>query len=193
MKKKIAVAAVLLSLLSISAMGTLAYFTDSGVAHNVITSGKIDIELNDTFNLEQPIVPSQEIEKIVSVSNTDNSNSAWVRILLHTSIVKNDTNEPMSIYLENGDPVMKIDIIENGKWKAGDKVEVDGVQYDSYVYQDSIPAGATTEDLFITVTFDEDTGNEYQNCTVYIDVIAQAVQSDNNPNMDGWPSEEVNN
>lgn len=45
MKKKIAAVAVILSLVSIAAMGTMAYFTDSAVAHNVITSGNIDIEV----------------------------------------------------------------------------------------------------------------------------------------------------
>ena len=52
MKKKIAAAALIVSMLSISAMGTLAYFTDTGIAHNVITSGKVDITLNDAMGYD---------------------------------------------------------------------------------------------------------------------------------------------
>lgn len=193
MKKKIAATAVLLSLLSISAAGTLAYFTDSQIAHNVITSGKIDIDLNDDFDWNEPIMPSQEIDKVVSVTNNNDSNTAWVRILLNTTITKNDTQETKDLFLPDGNPVMKINISQSGKWVKGTAVELDGVSYDSYIYKDELAPGATTEELFKTVTFNEKTGNDYQNCTVNIDVVAQAIQSDNNGasalEAAGWPAE----
>ena len=50
--------------------------------------------------------------------------------------------------------------------------------------------------LFDTVTFAADMGNAYQNCTVDIDIEAQAVQVKNNPipaggtvlDVQGWPA-----
>ena len=47
-KRKLFSLAVIAMCLSIVGTGTLAYFTDSTTAHNVITTGNIDIELIET-------------------------------------------------------------------------------------------------------------------------------------------------
>ena len=89
-KKKIISLAVVIALFAIAAMGTLAYFTDSDTAHNVITTGKIDITLNDKtieagVMVDFPpkgvigVMPTQTVDKIVSVTNSG-VNDAWVRI-----------------------------------------------------------------------------------------------------------------
>lgn len=64
-----------------------------------------------------------------------------------------------------------------------------------YYYSKIVPAGESTKVLFENVCFAKEMGNEYQNCKVYIDVFAEAVQSDNNPipeggsvtDIKGWP------
>ena len=175
MKKKIAAAALIVSMLSISAMGTLAYFTDTGIAHNVITSGKVDITLNDAMGYDEDNQPVRELkgvmpgvtyDKVVSVTNEADSQNAWVRIKLEKVI------EPAPDVEAKNDPSLAIiNFPKESKW-----VE-DG---DYWYYTDILKPGDTTENLFETVTIDKNMGNEYQNSTVKILVTAEAVQADNN-------------
>ena len=177
MKKKIAAAALIVSMLSISAMGTLAYFTDTGIAHNVITSGKVDITLNDAMGYDennQPIrelkgvMPGVTYDKVVSVTNEADSQNAWVRIKLEKVI------EPALGVEAESDPTLAIiNFPKESKWKW---VEDE----DYWYYTDILKPDETTENLFETVTIDKNMGNEYQNSTVKILVTAEAVQADNN-------------
>ena len=50
MKRKILILSVLAILLAILAANTLAYFTADTAAHNVITTGNVDIALNEWAN-----------------------------------------------------------------------------------------------------------------------------------------------
>ena len=177
MKKKIAAAALIVSMLSISAMGTLAYFTDTGIAHNVITSGKVDITLNDAMGYDennQPIrelkgvMPGVTYDKVVSVTNEADSQNAWVRIKLEKVI------EPAPDVEAKNDPSLAI---INFPKEEGSKWVKEG---DYWYYTDILKPGETTENLFETVTIDKNMGNEYQNSTVKILVTAEAVQADNN-------------
>ena len=87
MKKRIFVLAVVLICLSVLASTTIAYFTDTDIARNVITSGGIDIEvveqqkvgntLQPWVDPEIPVMPSQTVSKIVSVENKQQT--AWIR------------------------------------------------------------------------------------------------------------------
>ena len=177
MKKKIVAAALIVSMLSISAMGTLAYFTDTGIAHNVITSGKVDITLNDAMGYDednQPVrelkgvMPGETYDKVVSVTNEADSQNAWVRIKLEKVI------EPALGVEAESDPTLAIiNFPKESKWKW---VEDE----DYWYYTDILKPGDTTENLFETVTIDKNMGNEYQNSTVKILVTAEAVQADNN-------------
>ena len=175
MKKKIVAAALIVSMLSISALGTLAYFTDTGIAHNVITSGKVDITLNDAMGYDgdkQPVrelkgvMPGVTYDKVVSVTNEADSQNAWVRIKLEKVI------EPApDVEAEINPSLVIINFPEKSKW-----VE----KGDYWYYTDILKPGETTENLFETVTVDKNMGNEYQNSTVKILVTAEAVQADNN-------------
>ena len=177
MKKKIAAAALIVSMLSISAMGTLAYFTDTGIAHNVITSGKVDITLNDAMGYDEDHQPIRELkgvmpgvtyDKVVSVTNEADSQNAWVRNKLEKVI------ELASGVEAEIDPSLAIiNFPKESKWKW---VEDE----DYWYYTDILKPGDTTENLFETVTIDKNMGNEYQNSTVKILVTAEAVQADNN-------------
>lgn len=188
MKKKIAAAALIVSMLSISAMGTLAYFTDTGIAHNVITSGKVDITLiDDTEEIGKPfpdggitnVMPGTSVSKIVGVKNEEVSADAWVRLLVNTEFLE-DLDEK----------VVSMDLSE--KWeKSDEKVTINGKEYDAYTYNEVLAPNTSTEPLFKEVKFAPDMGNEYQKSTLHIDVIAQAVQADNNPSVTGWPVVEV--
>ena len=199
-KKKIVSLAVVIALLATAVAGTYAYFTDEDIAHNVITTGKIDITLNDKtieagVEVDFPedgvfgVMPTQTVDKIVSVTNSGEGD-AWVRIWIEPAI--KDANEaelPLMITNQAGAavPAFTINLTGSEKWICGS----DGYWY----YTESVAAGKTTDVLFDSVTFNPELGNEYQNCTATIDVTAEAVQTVNNPipadgtveDIPGWP------
>lgn len=91
MKKRIA-ALCLCAILVIAAIGggTLAFFTSDAVAHNVITTGKVDITLKeyadagltqDYADKKDGVMPGMTIEKYAVVTN-NGTGDAWVRIKL---------------------------------------------------------------------------------------------------------------
>lgn len=199
LSKKFAAAAVSVVLIGAAATaGTLAYFTDSEIAHNVITSGNVDITLNDSTKnddgtlIDFPtegitgVMPGADVSKLVSVTNSG-VGDAWVRIILTTSIIGEDGSE-LPTTLADGTPAITINFAEDTKWQ-----DFDGIWY----YTEVLEAGETTENLFETVTFAPELDNSYQNCTANVIVSAEAVQSANNPIPDGgtvadipgWPTD----
>ena len=67
MKKwKIVALCTVLACLSIVASGTLAYFTAQETAHNVITSGGVDIQLNEFSERgNEELVPWQDVDGVM--------------------------------------------------------------------------------------------------------------------------------
>ena len=184
-KWKTLVLSLLICCLAVAASGTLAYYTASEQAHNVITSGGIDIALQEyadagdalvPFEDVDGVMPGMEVSKIVCVENTGAS-EAWIRV----SVVK-DIEFAQPVDREPDLALLVLDIDEEN-W-----TEQDGYYY----YNRALRPGETTEPLFTTVTFAETMGNEYQNSTAAIDVTADAVQTANNGEtaLDavGWPA-----
>ena len=198
MKRKIAALAVIVIALSLAAYGTLAYFSATGTAHNVLTMGNISIALNDKTEVEEngekklvdftaeypdgmPVMPATEASKIVSVENTGSA-PAWVRVRIEKTVEPEDAS--------------KIGLLDTKyvelNYDTENWVEKDGFWY----YKSILEPGRTTPNLFDTVTFSKDMGNDYMNCRFNIIVSAQAVQSDNNGIADGqsvldvagWPA-----
>ena len=189
MKKRIFAIAVVLICISILASTTIAYFTDSDIARNVITSGGIDIQIIEQQlvdgELENypdgpiPVMPDAEVSKIVSVKNMDEP--AWVRVA-YTVTVYDAEGKAMDISAEEQAKVIGI-APDTGSWTMKD-----GWWY----YNTSVNTGETTQPLFRKVIFSgPHMDDKYQGCTVVIDVDAQAVQTDNNGetvlNALGWP------
>lgn len=182
MKRKILILSVLAILIAILAAGSLAYYTADTKAHNVITTGSVDIELNEWANEERTekfenqtgVMPGKDVTKIVEVKNVG-TGSAWVCVQMF-----------VDVYAENGEGLppepVKLDINDT------DWTYQDGYYY----YNKPLAPGATTEPLFTTVSFDEQMGNEYQNAKAMIDITAIAVQFANNGETvleaTGWPS-----
>lgn len=166
--RALSVAVIALTIATI-ATGTLAYFTDTATAHNVITSGGVDIELIEKQKVGNELVdypeetitgvmPATEVSKIVTVQNNDAK--AWVRVAVTKTIeLQVSTVTPNPDFIEIN--------YNKEKW-----VEKNGYWY----YKVPLEEGETTEPLFTTVKFSEDMGNEYQNCTVNIEVTAEAIQ-----------------
>ena len=184
MKRKLLVLSAAAICIAILAAGTLAYFTAEDTAHNVITTGGVDIRLYEWGNedktepFEDPegLLPGMELTKIAEVKNTGGA-EAWIRVRVTKDITLTGDGE--------ADPdVVSLDL-NKAFWTQGD---------DGYVYYASaLKPGETTEPVFTTVFFDTAMGNEYRDAKATVDVLAQAVQTANNGasalEAKGWPAE----
>ena len=178
MKKRIFAVAVVLISLSVLAATTIAYFTDSDITRNVITSGGIDIQIIEQQlvdgklveypNEPIPVTPASTVSKIVSVQNTDEP--AWIRAI-YTVTVYDAEEKAMLIPAEELSKVIGI-APNTAAW-----TQKDGWWY----HNTAVATEEMTEPLFEEVVFSgPHMDNKYQNCTVVIDVTAQAVQTANN-------------
>ena len=183
MKKRFLLCALIVLVLGFAVNGTLAYFTGEEVAHNVITSGSIDIELVELaktpegatvpFEDVDGAMPGDTVSKIVYVTNTG-ANDAWVRIKLDLAIeLAGEGQADLSM--------VGLDL-DTKNW-----TEKDGYYY----YNAPLAPGKSTEPLFTQVTFSAEMGNIYQNSSTSLDVSAQATQVANNGatalEAKGWP------
>ena len=194
MKNKILLAASAAICIAIAATGTLAYFTSEDTAHNVITSGGVNIEVvektkdGDGVLVDFPeegitgVMPGTDVSKLVSVKNTGAS-EAWIRVRVEDAI-KGADGADLPLNIEGKGPVMTYETGSN--WSLNE----DGCYY----YALPVAPGASTELLFDTVSFAPEMGNEYQDCTANIVISAQAVQTANNGQSileaQGWPENE---
>lgn len=192
MKKRIFALAVVMICLSILASTTLAYFTDTAMARNVVTSGGVDIaveEWQETPNglvpyPSQPIavMPATSVSKIITVRSREAQ--CFIRAKLNFTLKDADGKE-IELSVDAMDKIIHLAMNrsdwteKNGWWYYGGTVDTDGV----------------TKPLMTGVLFDgPNMTNAYQNCTVTIDVVAQAVQAANNAasalEAQGWPETE---
>lgn len=186
MKQKILICAAVLGILSLSALGTAAYFTSEDTATNVVTAGNIKIELNEStlsdgqmetipFEDKINVVPDTAVSKIVTVKNTG-EHPAYIRISVEKQIILSDGVEGKA-----DASLMKTDF--NTKYWT----EKDGYWY----YNKILEAGKQTEPLFTCVSFAENMDNTYQNSTARLTAKAFGVQTENNGDAPleavGWP------
>lgn len=183
MKKKILLVTAVVICLAIAATGTLAYFTAEDMAHNVITTGGVEITVQEWADEEKQtpfedvtgIMPGMTVTKIAEIKNTGASD-AWVRVKVEKSIKLQGEGTPDTALVE-----LNLNLTD---WTQGK---------DGYLYYNKVlKPGEVTEPLFTAVTFNVTMGNEYQNATATVDVAAHAVQTANNGDtvMDakGWPN-----
>lgn len=190
MKKRILVVAALVICVAIAATGTLAYFTATGTARNVITSGGISIAIEEKTQSGDALVdfpkegltgimPGTSASKIVKIKNIGTS-EAWIRVKVESSITNAD-GELLPDTLRGGISVMEFRTLSG--WTKG----ADGYYY----YNKPVAAGASTTELLREVSFAPEMGNEYQGCTAQLLISAQAVQTANNgetvTEAKGWP------
>ena len=164
------------------ALGTAAFFSAETTAHNVITTGGVEIELREwadearetPFEDVTGVLPGAEIVKIAEIENTGAS-EAWIRVGVTKSIrLAGSGRADLSL--------VSLDI-NTADWTLGK----DGFYY----YNTALKPGEVTAPLFTAVTFADEMGNEYQNAAAAVDVAAQAVQTANNGasalDAAGWP------
>lgn len=183
MKRKLLILSVLAICIATLAAGTLAYFTSEGKAHNVLTTGGVEIAVQEWADEEKTkpfedltgIMPGMTVTKIAEIKNTGASD-AWVRVKVEKNIKLQGEGTPDTALVE-----LNLNLTD---WTLGE---------DGYLYYNKVlKPGEVTEPLFTAVTFNVTMGNEYQNATATVDVSAQAVQTANNGDtvMDakGWPN-----
>ena len=196
MKKRIVAIAVIGICLAVVGYGTLAFFTDEAVAHNVITTSGINIEIvqtqrDDATGTEVPspdeplrgVMPGQRVSKIVTVKNNEQSSAAWIRVMVNVTGQFADGTAMMP------DQIQVISFEPNATYWLYDEDE------GYYYHKEPVGSGEQTAPLFKEVKFATEMGNEFQGCTVYIDVSAAAVQAANNSipeggtviDIKGWP------
>lgn len=87
MKRKLLILSVLAICVAMLAGGTLAFFTSEDKAHNVITTGGVEITLQEwadeakttPFKDLTGVMPNTTVTKIAEIKNTGASD-AWVRV-----------------------------------------------------------------------------------------------------------------
>ncbi|MDD6488776.1 MAG: TasA family protein [Clostridia bacterium] len=171
MKKQVIIGSVCAVAAAVAAGSTLAYFTAEDTAVNTISTGNLDITINEYKDTQcgevsytdptTPVMPGDCISKKVRVENTGNG-SAYIRAKIDMSFEGDDESLPTDF--------IKLNIGKN--WTLSD----DGYYYYKYV----VKPGEETTNLFTTVTFDNEMGNDYQNQKLNIDINAEAIQSKNN-------------
>lgn len=185
MKKKLIALALVAICLAILAGGTLAYYSRSVTAHNVITTGGVKVELIETTDGGQPfpeegitgVMPSQSVGKEVTVKNLGPS-EAWVRLSIQVKCLDAEGKE---IDISNN-PAVLLENVDETNWTFKDGY---------FYYVDFLAEGETTTPVMESVKFAEEMGNDFQGATITIDVQAQAVQTANNGETvfeaQGWP------
>ena len=183
MKRKLLILSVLAICIATLAAGTLAYFTSEGKAHNVITTGGVDITVQEwadedkqtPFEYLNGIMPGMTVTKIAEIKNIGASD-AWIRVLVTKNIQLVGGGTPDTALVG-----LNLNLTD---WTQG----ADGYLY----YTKALKPGEVTAPIFTTVTFNVTMGNEYQNATATVDVSAQAVQTANNgetaAEANGWPA-----
>lgn len=185
MKKKVALTAAAVALVGTLAVGgTLAWFTDTEIATNVVTTGHVDISVMEKdsaagayeekngsgLTLDGKYVPNATVDKFVTVKNNNNSSKAWIRVKIEMPGSMNDA-------------VLK------GKDKKWIK-NTDDSSDEYYYYTDAVDANHSTEELITGIQLpnwgndmtDQGTLNTETNKIdngINIEVIAEAVQADN--------------
>ena len=164
--------AVIICAVAVLATGTYAYFTAEETAYNVITTGCLYMDLVEETTGGAPwpeegiqgVMPGMDVDKVVYVENVG-SVPFFARISLENQI----TPAP-GVTAELTFEHISLDL-NTEQW-----IEQDGFYY----YYRILEPGEKTEPLFTKVSFAPEMGNEYQNATVEVYVLAQAVQSANN-------------
>ncbi len=183
-KAKCAVAALIAIVLTLLTQGTLAYYSTVGTATNVVTSGNIRFAIHEKTDsgTDFPrdgvyIVPGDVVSKRVSIENVC-EHPFYLRVKLVYGV---DSKELPA------DDCFKLNIDETN-WELHDGW---------YYYTGIVEPSKTTPNVFSHVEIvGSKVDNRYIGKTLQLTVVANAVQSENNPisgdatyTASGWPAE----
>lgn len=159
MKKVLSTALVVTLTAGISIGGTLAYLTDRDSTANVFTVGDVAIELNESFEQGEMLIPGVKIEKEPTITNTG-KNDAWVWATVAIPAVLdsvNDASKNIVHFNYNNEYVNE----EQWTWKdsAGwmvKETKINNVDYNVYtvLYQTALKSGDKTPAVMTKVYMD---------------------------------------
>ena len=187
MKKKLVFLISVLIILAFAISGTLAYFTDEVVAHNVITTGNVALQVSlDGAGETIPVMPGSKVERPLEIIATEGTAQAFIRVK-YDVVFLDAAGEIMPHTPEEIEAVLLIDE-DTANW-----TEKDGWWY----YGGTIGDGEKTGPLYREIAFSgENMDNDYQGCTIRVTVTAQGVQKANNGDSAleaaGWPEVSAN-
>lgn len=194
--KKILAAIVAATLVAVIGVGaTLAYFTDSDEAQNVLTLGAVDIELDEPNykgdDEYQSVVPGDVIVKDPIITLASDSEDAYVRIRLEVDMKKlvydvssNELAGEVDLEEELETSAIK-DLLEGTVETVGliAQSEENGWFYndeDGYYYFNKKLTQENAEALFFNqVNIPREWGNDLADTIIRVDVYAEAIQADN--------------
>lgn len=184
MKRKLLIVSVVAICIAILAAGSLAYFTAEGKAHNVITTGGVEIALLEWADEDMTIpyskesvgvMPGTKVTKRVQVKNTGASD-AWVRVKVEKKIERKTEVGEIDLNLVELD-------LDTEKWEYKNGF---------YYYKEALKPNDKTTPILRSVEFKPAMDNVYQNAQISVDISAQAVQTANNgptvKDAQGWPT-----
>ena len=183
-KIKIFILSLVLVLMSFISVSTLAYYQTVGKTTNVVTSGNIKFLVHETTDQgkEFPkegvyVIPGDIVSKKVSIES-DCEHPFYLRVKLVYGVNSTELS---------AEDCFKLNINENN-WEFHEGW---------YYYTDIVKPNETTPNIFSHVEMvGSKIDNSYIGKTLTLTVDAQAVQSENNPIVDGntytalgWPKE----
>lgn len=180
-KQKALLLAAVIVVIALFSNSTLAYYTVTGVATNVVTSGEIRLQIQELTEDGKPfpqegviVIPGDTVGKEVSVRNIC-SHPFWLRV----ELVKGSTQEELA-----AEEALQIVDINDRDWTR---------QGDYYYYNEILYPNEITEPLFTQVHISGPHVDQHDiGATLTLTVKAYAVQSENNPaqhpwEVSGWP------
>lgn len=165
-KRKLLLLALFAIVLSLFSFSTYAYFTAEQKTENKISTGSIQIQLNQwgdlnrqtPFATEIKVLPGQKVTKVVDVENIG-SGDCYIRIKVDD--VWNGQQSDLNMdYVEL--------VSDSSQWTK---------QGDYYYYNQKLAVGQTSSPVFTAVIFDEKMDNRYQGATLTLQLYAEAIQA----------------
>lgn len=171
MKKKVALTAAAVAMVGTLAVGgTLAWFTDTETATNVVTTGNVDIAWVENgekiteenpgieFGKENPVTPGATLEKLAKVVNEGKN-----RAVIRAKIVNDNDKVVVPVLFDTDETYWEYD-------------EETGYYYYKYIVN---PDGETVN-LITDLTIPEGLGNDVADLeNINVQLIAEAIQADN--------------
>ena len=172
-RRTIRLLAGVVTVVSLVSAGSGAYFTNKKTVRQVITTGSIQIVLNDEADSSIPVMPGSVLHRPVSVSNVG-ENAAWIRVKVQGEWEFSDSDERDDV-----EPALDYDLLT---WQM----------YDGWYYlNEALECGETSSELFTTLTFPLSLDNSYEASSYHFSIQAEAVQKINNASTvleaEGWP------
>lgn len=180
-RRKLIAVAIVAALLTLFSQTTLAYYTVTGIATNVVTSGGVQFRIHETTADGYPfpregvsVIPGDVVSKEVAVENVC-GHPFWLRVQL----VKGSSKETL-----NAQDALQVVQINDREWIAQDGY---------YYYYRALQPNEQTVPLFEEVRIAGEAVDQYDVGSILtLTVKAHAVQSENNPaehpwEASGWP------